>query len=74
MVLSFDAAIVRLVKRHFCSATYICRQTLRRRLALDVQRLDGLVAGQFIGRYVFPDGELPHLALVPRRSRGPGWR
>jgi cyclopropane-fatty-acyl-phospholipid synthase len=29
-------------------------------------RAVGLGAGEFIGRYVFPDGELPHLHLVAR--------
>lgn len=32
----------------------------------------GLGAGEFIGRYVFPDGELPHLSLVLREVAGAG--
>ncbi|HEX2651729.1 MAG TPA: class I SAM-dependent methyltransferase [Burkholderiales bacterium] len=32
----------------------------------------GLGAGEFIGKYVFPDGELPHLSLVLREVAGAG--
>jgi cyclopropane-fatty-acyl-phospholipid synthase len=32
----------------------------------------GLGAGEFIGRYVFPDGELPHVSLVVREMSAAG--
>jgi cyclopropane-fatty-acyl-phospholipid synthase len=41
--------------------------------SVDVEsRSVGLGAGEFVGRYVFPEGELPHLSLVLREMAGVG--
>jgi cyclopropane-fatty-acyl-phospholipid synthase len=32
----------------------------------------GMGAGEFVGRYVFPDGEIPHLSLVLKEIAGAG--
>jgi cyclopropane-fatty-acyl-phospholipid synthase len=34
----------------------------------------GLGAGEFIEKYVFPDGEVPHLSLVIKEMGQPGSR